>query len=300
MMNETAKTPLSLEIKASALVALSAILYGCLSCLGIKIIDQHFSVPTMLFWRFSIATLWMLGWIILSQNKSLLAVCKNHRLMLGLSLAVIFYSVASALYFLACELVGTGLAMIIFFTFPIFVVILSWLVEKKPITKYTMMVLAAIVFGLILLKGGGAVNLSKLGIVYAISAAFFFGTYVYGSKYLIKNIPSASITILVCLGCAILFFLIATADHSFAYPTTLKTWFYISAMGVIATALPIQLLLEAMKHIHPNKASILSVLEPVVTVILGIIVLGETTTTLQLIGGFIILFSALCIQFERK
>ncbi len=87
--------------------------------------------------------------------------------------------------------------------------------------------------------------------------------------------------------------------HEFIFPNSYKEWFYISALGIIATALPIQLLLEGLKHIHASKVAVLSVLEPVVTLIVGITALHESTSTLQLTGAIIILLSAVIIQFER-
>ena len=81
-------------------------------------------------------------------------------------------------------------------------------------------------------------------------------------------------------------------------PIHLNTWGYILLLGIFATAIPIQLLIVGLKYISPVKASILSVTEPVMTLILGMFLLSETISPLQLFGIFIILFGAVLIQFE--
>jgi drug/metabolite transporter (DMT)-like permease len=47
------------------------------------------------------------------------------------------------------------------------------------------------------------------------------------------------------------------------------------------------------------RASIISVLEPLVTVVVGIILLNESISNVQLIGGLLILSSALVVQFQK-
>jgi drug/metabolite transporter (DMT)-like permease len=49
-----------LEIKGTLLVALSGMLFGLMGFLGTKILYLQFSVENMLFWRFLIASCWML------------------------------------------------------------------------------------------------------------------------------------------------------------------------------------------------------------------------------------------------
>jgi drug/metabolite transporter (DMT)-like permease len=83
-------------------------------------------------------------------------------------------------------------------------------------------------------------------------------------------------------------------------PETLKSWLYILAVGIIATALPIQLMLKGLKYISSMRASIISVVEPLVTVFVGVILLQETISYLQFIGVFVILASALLVQFQKE
>jgi drug/metabolite transporter (DMT)-like permease len=58
-------------------------------------------------------------------------------------------------------------------------------------------------------------------------------------------------------------------------------------------------MLEGLKYISSLRASIISVLEPLVTVVLGVILLNESISNLQILGSCLILGSTLLVQFNR-
>lgn len=287
------------EMQATLLVTLSAILYGFLGSLGTEVLKQHFSIPSMLFWRFFIATIWMLLWFAFNKKEKLFVITNRAVFLKACILSAIFYAGPSLFYFFASQRIGTGLAMVIFFTYPLFVVALTWLLDRHAISKHTAIALMAIVIGMLFIKGGYISVTNKLGIVFALVAALFYGIYIYASKKIVTDISAVKMTLLVCFSCTVVYFFIATIGHSFNYPTTLKSWFYICSLGIISTAVPIQLLLVGLRYIHPNKVSILSVLEPFVTLLIGVIILHEATSLLQTVGAAIILFSVVFVQFEK-
>lgn len=288
------------EIKATLLVALSATLYGFLAYLGTELIRANLSIENMLFWRFFIASIWMLGFYIIHKRKTFKKDFPGVRHLLPIFLlGVIGYSGSCGFYFLATQFTGTGLAMVIFFSYPMMVAILVWLTDRRAISSSLVLALIAITFGLFLLKGRSTQNISIVGIAYALLAALSYALYVYGTKWTLKTIDSGLSTIVVCVSCAITFLLITLGTHTFVIAHTAHVWVYIVALSIFATAIPIQLMLEGLKAINPIHASVLSVLEPLVTVCVGIVLLGETISVIQAMGCLIILMSALAIQFQH-
>lgn len=290
----------ALEIRGALLVAFSGLLYGFMAFFGTELISINLTVTTMLFWRFFVAMIWVLvsaAW----QKKKIFRDPPNHSTLLQIILlGGASYSLGSLFFFLASKYTGTGVAMVIFFCFPVFVTLFSWVTTSWRMNIHAAMSLIAIIAGLMLLKGHGSHRLSLTGIIFAILAGISYAIYVIYSKNNIKNIDSNLLTFLVCLGNTLIFFVLSCATKSFYIPHTLHAWFYISALGIVATAIPIQLLLDGIKHISPIKASILSVLEPVVTLLVGVTLLNESMSGVQAAGIMIILFGAILIQFERQ
>lgn len=289
---------LKLQLRGTILVALSGMLYGLIGYLGTQLFTHHFTVENMLFWRFFIAMLWMLFWPLLFKNNIFKSVGNYPSLFKAIMLGIISYSGGSAFYFIASKHIGTGLAMVIFFSYPVFVTLFAWLLSSWKMNKYVFISLMAVIAGLILLKGHGKDALDLIGIFFAMMASLFYATYVYGSQHSAKTIDSRLMTLLICLGNAAIFFVISSYTNSFFIPQTLDAWLYILAIGIIATAVPIQFMLDGLKYVSPVKASILSVLEPVVTVLIGLALLHETLSLVQIIGVMTVLLGALFIQFE--
>lgn len=286
--------------QGALLVALSGMLYGVIAYFGTQLIHHHFTVPTMLFWRFFIATLWMAMSMLITKKKFYLELSQQPALIKTAVLAAIYYSTASALYFLSSLYIGTGLAMVIFFSFPVFVTLFAYLLSDWQMNKYAFCSLIAVIVGLFLLKGKGATLLNPLGILFALLAALCYAVYMHGSQHNAKKMDSRLLTLATCLGNSLIFFIIAILTHQFLIPNSFNEWVWAITLGVFATALPIQLLLDGLKYISPVKASILSVLEPTVTVIMGLILLNETISSLQTVGVVIVLLGALFIQFEKN
>ena len=290
---------LSNQMKGMLLVALSGTMFGSLGYLGTHLLSFHLSIENMLFWRFLIASLWIAaGMILFAKN----AAFEMHAvsLMKLFILGALYYSGSSIFYFLASKQIGTGLAMVIFYSFPVFVALLAWLLGDWQVNRYAIAALVAVVLGLLLMKGqgGDAVNLS--GVFFAIIAAFSYALYVYGQRHHSRNLDARLLTLLVCVGNTVIFFLYSCYTKQFLFPGTWQAWVFICAIGIVATALPIQLLLEGLKYISPVKASILSSLEPVITVLVGIVLLHESISTMQALGVMVLLSGALFIQFERS
>ena len=162
-------------------------------------------------------------------------------------------------------------------------------------TKYFMTV------GLLLLRNSGDHPFSMVGVFFGLASAASYAFYVISSKkYVSIAIDSNVLTMVVSFGSALIFLAIAISDHHFAFPHSVRSWIYLFALGTLATAIPIQLMLEGLKYVSSMRASIISVLEPLITLIVGVILLNEAVSNLQVLGGILILGSAILVQFQKE
>jgi drug/metabolite transporter (DMT)-like permease len=288
-------------LRASILVIISAVLYGFLGLLGTRVIDNNMSISTMLFWRFFSAGLWIIIFIVWQGFKGTLDYPPRKTVSKMFMLGAIGYAGCSGFYFLASQYIGTGLAMVIFFSYPIIVALTPCILHRQKLNTGIALTLVIMMAGLFLIHHSSSVEMNFFGIFYSIINAICYAYYVMGSKKLSSAKMNSNIfTFMVCMGSAFVFLVLALGTHSFVFPTTLKSFWYVVALGVVATALPIQLMLEGLKYISSLRASIISVLEPLVTLIVGIIVLNEAVSTLQIVGSILIIGSTLLVQFNRE
>lgn len=272
----------------------SGLCYGLLGYFGISLMKNGLSVSNMLFWRFFIASLFMII-ILLPQYKIILDRPKESFKVAAYGIA--FYSTSAIVYFIASKYIGTGLSMVIFFTYPAMVMLFNVIFYKTPMSRIYYFAFAMIVVGMVCLADLQECAFDIFGIGFGLLSAVFYSSYIIASKES-KASPLVS-TLMVSIGSGITCFVLSYMESSFFIPTSLHNWFNIAGIGIICTALPILLFLQALKYITSEKASILSVLEPVFVVIFGIILLDEKISTIQIIGVVIVLSGAVLSLFSK-
>ena len=105
---------------------------------------------------------------------------------------------------------------------------------------------------------------------------------------------------LVCCGSAFtLWFAYCCLKMDVVLPSLQIPWGFMFLTALLATTLPLILLLEATKRISATKASLLSVFEPLSTMILGVLLLGEHITNVQIVGAVVVLMGALLTHYDR-
>lgn len=288
------------KVLATGLVITAGVLYGFIGFFGVRLFQEHLTVLNVLFWRFFIASLWMVLCSVAWKKKKSEVAIDRKNMAKTMLFGTISYSLGTLFYLVACQSIGTGLSMVVFFSFPVFVVLFSWMRGDWRMNRYGIGALFAIMMGLFLLKdtaNGSVVNFT--GLIFAGLAAFAYAVYIYGNRNSANKMDPNQLTLLICLGNAVFFLIAASTTHTLVIPESLHAWFYVVMLGVVATALPIQLMFAGLRYLNPVKASILSVSEPVMTVLVGFLLLGETISIFQFMGVLIILSGAILIQFER-
>ncbi len=283
------------EYRGSIYAILSGFLYGFIGYFGLSAMNGNLSASTMLFWRFLISSMIILI-IMLPKIKKNNDSYKN--MFLAFLTGAFFYGISTWLYFLASNYIGSGLAMVIFFTYPVLIMLLNYFFYGQAIPQVYYFAILVILMGMTLMVDMDALSFNLWGILLGIASAFFYACYVIGSK---RNELSPNMsTFMVCLGCMVTSLFVSLLNHSFVIPSSTDVWYHLFGISVIATVTPIILLLYSLKYISSEKASILSVLEPVFVVIFGVLLLGEELHFWGAVGIVCVLTGALLTLFSHK
>jgi drug/metabolite transporter (DMT)-like permease len=147
----------------------------------------------------------------------------------------------------------------------------------------------------VLLVDKDQIKFELYGILLSMLSALGYALYIVTSKRQIKELTPLMSTLMVAIGNCFAFGIFAKFTGSFSVPHGLYLWYDIVGIAIICTAIPIILFLECLKYLSSTKASILSVLEPVAVVMVGILLLGEHVTVMQALGMMIILAGAIVV-----
>lgn len=277
-------------------VALSGITFGTIGYFGIRLFEAGFSVSEMLFWRFIIAAFCLVFLIKIPEYTKTSPKALFSCFLLG----GIFYSLSTFCFFTAIPHIGTGIAMVTFYLFPILVALLNWLIDKRRFSWLETAALGLIIPGVVLLSITDDVRFNAYGMMIGLGSAVFYGIYFYASKKSGNFISPVLASLMVCLGNAFFYFLACLKNGSFYPPYALGAWIICLGFSLIGTALPLWLLFVGLKHINVTKAALISVLEPISTLVIGVIALNELLSVSQIIGIIVILVAALIVQIRVK
>ena len=147
--------------------------------------------------------------------------------------------------------------------------------------------------------GVGALSIG--GLVLAGVAAACQATYVVASRAGFSRVPSEQATVLILAGAAALMWLVALPSEvvsgtpaSWAGSPT--AWIAIVIAGVLGAAVAKVWMLRGVRRVGGTRASVLMLSEPVTGVILAGLLLGQSMSVVQVVGGVGVLAGALLAQ----
>lgn len=274
------------------LVAISAVAFATLGILGRYAYAEGMDALTIMALRFSLAALVLLA--LLAARREPLP--RGRTLISLVGMGAIGYVAQTFCYLTALKYASPGLVALLLYLYPVFVAILSAIWLHEPVGRRKAFTLALALIGLTLTVGpaGG----QWLGALLAISAAVIYSLYILVGARVMRQVSAiqSSAVIFISAGAMSGLLMMANGPH---LPTTAAGWAVIVAMVVISTVVPVVAFLAGLARIGPTNAAMVSTLEPVVTVVLAAVLLGETLQPVTLLGGGLILLAVLLLARDE-
>lgn len=211
------------------------------------------------------------------------------------------YSLTAILVFFAYKYVDVGIAGIILYSYPIMVMILSIIFYKEKIKiKKIMCVLMTFVGITIMVEVQSGVHISAFGIILVLFAALGYAIYCLGgANKEVKELNNYIVTFYLACITAIMGGVIGLATNSFNKPIALSAIFIILIIAVVSTVAALMLFLKGVKIIGSTNAAVFSALEPIVSLVLGVIILDEVISVKIIIGTILVIASMLILAKEE-
>jgi drug/metabolite transporter (DMT)-like permease len=258
--------------------------------------DTGVSVDALLLVRFGLAG----GLLtIIALARGALRRLPRRAVLAGLGMGVFGYAAQSGLFFSALTRIDASLVALILYVYPVLVMVGAIALGRERASRRRMWALGVALTGIVLvLSGATSGRFDWLGALLALGAAITYTCYILVGDQV--DVPPLALAALVCTG-AFGTFLVSSfvrggTDLGFA-PIG---WLWLGALALVSTVGAILLFFAGMARVGPSVASILSILEPVVTVLAAAAVFGETLTVTQWLGGSLVLAAVLIVQWPRR
>lgn len=278
-------------------VILSGACFGALGFFGKKAYELNIAPGELLALRYSISAI-LTGLIILATNPKTLILNRFH-LISSILLGVFGYALFSSLFFMALQGLSASLSVLLLYTYPVMVAVLSQFILKEHLGKLGVYALIIVSIGIVgLVWGEWAVSQPKF-LLFGIGSAFFYALYIMYSRKYLSDVPAMPSSFYVQLGAGVILTLIHF--RSFERPTFIITnhFLLIISMAIICSLMAMTLFLAGLRRLTSSETSILSTTEPLFGVLIAALFLGEKLTFIQVFGGFLILLGMVLIARKR-
>ena len=217
---------------------------------------------------------------------------------LGGLLGLCGYSVQAGLYFGSIQRIDVSLASLILYTYPALVTVAAFALGRERATRRKLAALALASSGVALVVGGGAGTIDWVGAAMAFGCAVFYTGFILASDRVAATTSPLAFAAAVATGCAVGFTAVALLSGGIHASEEGVMW--IALIASVSTVMPIVLFMAGLARVGASTASIASTVEPVITVVLAWIVLGELLGPLQLVGGALVLSAVVLLQLRPR
>lgn len=284
------------HLNRSALGIICAILaasFFALSLVSARIsYDYGTNMQTIMLIRFGFMIGVMLMWNRLSHTSN----NPPKSVKIKSSLLGISYFMGIGSYLVSVAYLPAGLAVLIFYTFPILVIILTALLEKKKPGLWQLFALLLAFTGLFIALDINTGDTQAIGVILAVIAALGVSVNMIGSAHVLKHIPFTQFSLYQVTMVSAISAVMVMITGGLALPQGSTGWLAFLAM-LISFVIAYISVYSALKLVGAVRTSTIMNLEPVMTTFFAIVLLGEIMTAQKLIGGLIVLTAILMVQW---
>jgi drug/metabolite transporter (DMT)-like permease len=280
----------------------SAACFGTMAVFGKLAYDEGATVGTLLAVRFSLAAAVFWGVVLAGGAAAAVHSLSRRDAAVAVALGACGYAAQAGSYFAALEHIDASLLSLLIYTYPAIVAVGAVTLGRERAEGRHLVALGFASGGLVLvLAGAGAGALDPLGTALGLTAAVRYSAYVLVGEGIARRLRPDVLSALMCSGAA------ATLTAGSALVGALRPaeltptgWGWLACLAVVSTVGAIGLFFAGLARVGPTRASILSTVEPLATVLLAFLVFRETMTAVQLLGAALVLSGLLVLHARPR
>ncbi len=204
-------------------------------------------------------------------------------------------------YFIAIEMANASIATILQFIGPFFVLTYLAVTHQQVLRKLDVLAAILAFIGVFLLSTNGNFNqlaITPLALFFGLLSAVGEASYTLIPVKLVKRVSS-----LVVTGWGMLFAgigLMIVYPRFPAIPNTPRAWLDVSAIIIIGTIIPFQIMANALRYVKPSTVSLLDAFEPLSATVGSVLIFGLVMSGMDWLGTLLVIGAVLALNFTPK
>lgn len=215
-------------------------------------------------------------------------------------------AVSNYFYYVAIQRTNVATAIIVQYTAPVWVLLYVVARGQQKVTLQKIAAVAFAVTGIALVinifggHSGSALNLDPYGLVAALLASFSFAFYNVGGHRILARYDRWRVLIWTLAASAAFWLVVNPPWKIAAAHYAPAQWLFLFVFSMISVLGAFSLYFLGLQHLEPTRAIIASCLEPVFSILLAALLLGEALRPIQTLGILLVLAALVIVQRPVK
>jgi DME family drug/metabolite transporter len=217
-------------------------------------------------------------------------------------LGILGVAASNYFYYLAIQRTNVATAIILQYTAPVWVLIYTAVLERQRPSLRRSSAVGLAVVGCALavgLVGSGGFRMNAIGMTVAILAAFSFAFYNVGGHEVLARYDRWKVLLWVLVATSTFWIFVNPPWKILAAHYSRQQWGFMLVFSLVSVLGPFSCYFAGLQHLEPTRAIVTSCLEPVFSIVIAALVLGELVKTMQTVGIVLVLVAIVLIQLPE-
>lgn len=221
-----------------------------------------------------------------------------------LVLGVMGVAASNYFYYLAIQRTNVGTAIILQYTAPVWVLLYTVARGQQKATAQRISAVVLALAGIALVLGilsGKGLRLDAIGVGAALLAAFSFAFYNLGGHSVLARHDRWTVLLYTVFSASLFWIVVNPPWRIMAAHYSSAQWLFLLVFSMVSVMAPFSFYFAGLQHLEPTRAIVVSCLEPVFSILLAAVVLGELMRPMQALGIVLVLVAIVVVQLpDRK
>jgi len=216
-----------------------------------------------------------------------------------LLLGVLGVAASNYFYYLAIQRTNVATAIILQYTAPVWVLLYTVARGLQKATAQRVLAVALALAGIALvigIFGGSGLRLDAIGVTAAMLAAFSFAFYNLGGHDVLARYDRWTVLLYVIFSSSLFWIFVNPPWKIASAHYSASQWLFMFVFSLISVLGPFSFYFAGLQHLEPTRAIIVSCLEPVFSIVITALALGEVLRPLQNVGIVLVLVAIVVVQ----
>jgi DME family drug/metabolite transporter len=218
-------------------------------------------------------------------------------------LGVFGVAASNYFYYLAIQRTNVATAIIVQYTAPVWVLLymVARGLQKPTLQRIAAVALAVTGIAMVIgLFGSGGFQMDVKGVGAAMLAAFSFAFYNIGGHNILGRYDRWTVLLYTTFSASFFWIVINPPWKVAAAHYSAEQWLFLALFSMISVLAPFSFYFAGLQHLEPTRAVVVSCLEPVFSIVIAAVVLGETMRPLQTAGILLVLVAIVVVQMPNR